>query len=226
VEARQLLDTSIHFESQAPAQSSRRPIEVSAMQAIRFISPSTAHTAQSWIVCDDASEQLRGSPQAACIRNREEFDSRSIGHQRPNGLNPRTLQKTLNYIREHLSDSISLEDLARVACISQFHFARQFRLSTGLSPIAFILKARVEAARELLCRGEQKISTLAVALGFFDQSHFSRAFRRVTGLAPRQYAREVHGDRCAASRITPVSHQRSMPTRSSESHLSKSVNSR
>lgn len=107
----------------------------------------------------------------------------------PHGLSARALERTHAYIREHLSESFTLADLARAACISRFHFARLFRASTGNSPMEYVLNARMAAAKEMLVRGDQKIAATAAALGFFDQSHFTRTFRRVTGVSPRAFSR-------------------------------------
>jgi len=109
---------------------------------------------------------------------------------RRNGLSARALERTHAYIAQHLCESFSLADLARAACISRFHFARLFRASTGDSPMEYVLKARMEAAKEMLARGDQKIATTAAALGFFDQSHFTRTFRRMTGVSPRAFSHQ------------------------------------
>jgi AraC-like DNA-binding protein len=91
----------------------------------------------------------------------------------------------------HIGESISLEALARVACMSRFHFARRFRQSTGSSPMAYLLQMRIQRARCLLEEGESKIADIAAELGFFDQSHFTRTFRRAIGMSPRAYARSA-----------------------------------
>jgi AraC-like DNA-binding protein len=108
------------------------------------------------------------------------------------GLNPRAMTRVVAYIEDNLGEELSLGRLASVACVSRFHFARRFRLSTGYSPMAYVLRRRVERARLQLVQGYQKLSDLAVELGFCDQSHFTRIFRRMTGLTPGQYARR-HG---------------------------------
>jgi AraC family transcriptional regulator len=105
------------------------------------------------------------------------------------GLNPRAMSRVITHIEENLGEGLTLGTLASVACVSRFHFARMFRLSTGFSPMAYVVRRRVERARLQLMRGYQRLSDLAVELGFCDQSHFTRIFRRMTGVTPREYAR-------------------------------------
>lgn len=105
------------------------------------------------------------------------------------GLSRRALMRAYAFMEEHLGESFTLEELARAACVSRFHFARSFRSSTGDSPMAYLLKARIERAKQMLMRGDHTISDTAASLGFFDQSHFARTFRRLTGFSPREFAR-------------------------------------
>ncbi|GAA5074632.1 helix-turn-helix domain-containing protein [Lysobacter panacisoli] len=110
------------------------------------------------------------------------------------GLSDKALARTVAYIRDHLFDSLSLGDLARIACVSRFHFARMFRARTGFSPMKYVQNERIRTAKQLLRRGEGNISSIAAALGFFDQSHFSRVFRKVTGISPGRYAQGLARD--------------------------------
>lgn len=112
------------------------------------------------------------------------------------GLSDRAMGRVVAYVSTHLSDGISLEQLAAVACISRFHFARLFRLRTGMSPMQYVKRERIELAKYLLACQGVSISSIAVALGFFDQSHFTRVFRKVTGVSPGHYARRPHAE-CA-----------------------------
>lgn len=108
-------------------------------------------------------------------------------------LSPLALARVRAYVDAHLSDTITLENLAAAACISRFHFARSFRATTGSSPMEYVRNARIAAAKVILMQSRQPISVTAVNLGFFDQSHFTRTFRRLTGLAPGHFARQVAG---------------------------------
>lgn len=94
-----------------------------------------------------------------------------------------------DYIERHLGEAISLEDLARVAGVSRFHFARQFRARTGESPMGYLLRMRVERAKARLRDSRARVIDIAAELGFADQSHFARAFRRLVGMQPSAYAR-------------------------------------
>lgn len=105
------------------------------------------------------------------------------------GLRPSALARAQHYIDHHLAERIGLADIANAACVSRYHFARMFRLSTGHSPMQYLLQRRIERARQLLLSGRHSVGTVAYELGFFDQSHFVNSFRRVTGATPGWYAR-------------------------------------
>ena len=105
------------------------------------------------------------------------------------GLSRRALRLALTYIEQHLGDAFTLEDLARAVGVSRFHFARLFRISTGESPMEFLLRSRIERAKQILVTSDRRMSEIAATLGFCDQSHFSRSFRRYAGVTPRQFAR-------------------------------------
>lgn len=107
----------------------------------------------------------------------------------PGGLSRRALVLACTYIEENLGENFTLDDLAGAVGVSRFHFSRQFRVSTGQSPMRYSLRLRIERAKEMLLQRGRKHCDVAMALGFFDESHFSRTFRRITGVAPREYVR-------------------------------------
>jgi len=84
----------------------------------------------------------------------------------------------------------SLQQLADVAGLSPWHFLRQFKKSTGMTPHAWLVQARLRKARERLGRGETlaQVSTLC---GFSDQSHFTRHFKNSMGVTPGDYLRAI-----------------------------------
>jgi len=79
--------------------------------------------------------------------------------------------------------------LAAIAGLSDCHFARAFKQSTGLSPHRYVMHRRVERAVELIRGTNLPMCQVALEVGFCDQSHFSRVVSRATGQAPRELRR-------------------------------------
>lgn len=107
----------------------------------------------------------------------------------PRGLSRRALNRACSYIAENLGERFTLDHLARQAGVSRFHFARLFRVSMGESPMAYLLKSRIERAKQMLLQNDRPVCEIAASLGFCDQSHLTRTFRRMTGLTPREFSR-------------------------------------
>jgi AraC-like DNA-binding protein len=89
------------------------------------------------------------------------------------------------FAREHLAEPLYLEQMARAAGMSRFHFARRFRAATGRSPMAWLRRTRVEAARSLLLTTTMPLRAIAPRVGFADEFQLSRVYRAVTGASPR-----------------------------------------
>jgi AraC family transcriptional regulator len=115
-------------------------------------------------------------------------------------LKLRAFREVKAYIEQHIDERLSLGELARVAGVSRFHFARQFRLRTGESPMGFLLRTRIERGKSLLRESAASIGDVAAALGFADQSHFTRTFKRLVGVPPREYK----GGACPARAVRHV----------------------
>ncbi|MFL5402650.1 MAG: helix-turn-helix domain-containing protein [Gemmatimonadales bacterium] len=100
------------------------------------------------------------------------------------------LRRVRAYIDAHIGERISLGELALQAGVSRFHFARQFRLSTGESPMGYLRRVRIERSKSILQTSDTTIAEVAARLGFSDQSHFTRIFARLVGVPPGSYARD------------------------------------
>ena len=103
------------------------------------------------------------------------------------GLAPAVRRRLADYIEQHLARDITLGDLARLACLSEFHMARMFRTSFGMPPSAWIAARRIARARELLKHTDLPLQHIADACGYADLSHFSHRFRASTGAAPSRF---------------------------------------
>ncbi|TLY60093.1 MAG: helix-turn-helix domain-containing protein [Gammaproteobacteria bacterium] len=96
-------------------------------------------------------------------------------------------RKAMAYIEVHIGRAIRLEQVAFAAGVSPFHFHRQFKRATGLTPHQYTVRLRIERAKALLCRSELTITEVAARVGFTDQSHFTTIFRRMTSMTPGNY---------------------------------------
>jgi AraC family transcriptional regulator len=107
----------------------------------------------------------------------------------PDGALPRArLRAVVEYVEEHLGAGPTLEQLAAVARLSPYHFARQFKAATGLPPHQYVIARRVERAKQVLQTGtDLSLAEIAADAGFSDQSQFSRHFKRLLGVTPGQF---------------------------------------
>jgi len=98
------------------------------------------------------------------------------------------LREVEEYIHAHLDQNIALADLAAVAHLSEFHFARLFKQTTGLSPHQFVIHQRVERAKRFIAEGRLSFAQIAIDVGFNDQSQLNRHFKRLVGVTPKRFA--------------------------------------
>ncbi|MBL0950648.1 MAG: helix-turn-helix transcriptional regulator [Pseudomonas sp.] len=88
------------------------------------------------------------------------------------------------YIADNLAAPIRTCDLATELNLSSSHFSHAFKQTFGVTPLAYVARKRIEAARAMMLTTDQTLTQIAHAHGFCDQSHFTRTFRRETGLSP------------------------------------------
>jgi len=112
----------------------------------------------------------------------------SAGRMR-RGLSPERLARVKKAIEAGLGTSLSTATLAGVAHLSEFHFCRMFRYSTGYSPHAYVTMMRMDRARELLESGGLTIREIAEAVGYKTQAHFTCVFHAYCGSTPAAYRR-------------------------------------
>jgi AraC family transcriptional regulator len=108
-------------------------------------------------------------------------------------LDQRRLARVVDFVEAHIMDEFAVSDMARMACLSPAHFARQFKLTTGITPHQFVSERRLALAKTMLAEPNRAIADIAFAAGFSSQANFSRAFRGATGLTPGQYRAQESG---------------------------------
>jgi AraC family transcriptional regulator len=106
-------------------------------------------------------------------------------------LDRRRLARVLDFIEANLEGDLTIDRLASIACLSQFHFARAFKAAVSLSPHRHVSDMRLERAKALLAASDRPLVDIALALNFSCQANFTRAFRQATGRTPGQYRRDV-----------------------------------
>jgi len=113
--------------------------------------------------------------------------SSDIGRYMKRRANIKRLEKVFSYLQVHYNEPISLDSVAKIACMSTCYFCRFFKRVTGKTLTDFILRLRIDRAKELLLKGDLNITEIAYETGFGSQSYFDRIFRRYTNISPHEY---------------------------------------
>lgn len=131
----------------------------------------------------DAGSRLAGDDLACLLHTTPDVEV-------PQALSslPKALQRALQHLACHYAEPLTATELARVACLSVSHLTAVFRRHLGTSFKTLLQQLRILQARKLLLQGgPQRITEIAMEVGFNDLSHFERCFRRWAGCSPREY---------------------------------------
>jgi len=116
-----------------------------------------------------------------------------------NGALPRyKVRRVVDFIEANIDRPIRLEHLSAAAAVSRFHFHRQFKKSTGVTPHQYVLQMRIKRAQALLAESDLPLVEVAARVGFADQSQFTNRFRRLTSMTPKVYRNAVLGGHIAS----------------------------
>jgi CheY-like chemotaxis protein len=103
----------------------------------------------------------------------------------------RAVMKAMAFIQVHFADGISRSDVAAHVGLSERHLTRCFHQETGLTPITYLNRFRVQQAKELMRAGKTSITEIALDVGFSNSGYFTKVFRAETGLSPRAFIQAV-----------------------------------
>jgi AraC family transcriptional regulator len=155
--------------------------------------------ATMWAVDDELTAGARGRLAAESLAKvlavhliRQVLAPRRPERRRDGTLPRAKLRAVVEYIEGHLDVGPSLAEMAALARLSPYHFARQFRAATGLPPHRYVIARRVERAKHLLQTAtELPLAQVAARAGFSDQSQFCQHFKHLVGTTPRQFSKSA-----------------------------------
>jgi AraC-like DNA-binding protein len=147
-----------------------------------------------------AAWELRAVIQGLLKTKRSSWEKRSAfvrtGEQEPgacmrtaDGNEPYSVVRAVDYIEANLTADIDLDELAKAARVSKYHFCRIFKRCIGVSPLQYVATARIERAKAILRRAGAPVSVVSNMSGFRDISTFIRQFKRQTGMTPSAFRR-------------------------------------
>ncbi|CAM3473583.1 AraC family transcriptional regulator [Parendozoicomonas haliclonae] len=110
-----------------------------------------------------------------------------LAEQEPHRQLSARIRQVQEHIASHLQDSLTITDLAAVACLSPTQFKKVFREQTGLSPLKYMTQVRMDKAKALLMHTDYPVQQVAEQVGYSDLSAFSRRFSSYFGLSPRAF---------------------------------------
>jgi AraC-like DNA-binding protein len=137
----------------------------------------------------DPSAQLFGDGLTTAIMARLSADPPEPGADNK-GLAPWQLRRVVEYLDAQLPQRVDLAQLAALAGLSQAHFSRAFKASTGMAPYRWQLDQRIRRAKTQLIDSRASLDQVAEATGFADAVHFGRTFRKLAGATPAAWRRD------------------------------------
>ena len=162
-------DEAVHHIGASLLRGLRRPSEANQLFVDHMMLGLTAHVAAAYGGLRPGNRSARG------------------------GLAPWQVKRACERLDSDLGGKLSLQQIAAEFDLSVSYFSRAFRTSTGLPPHQWLLRQRVNAAKQLMTVRDLPLSEIAMSAGFANQSHFTRVFSAVVGVSPGVWRREVPG---------------------------------
>jgi AraC family transcriptional regulator len=167
-----------HFELDA-GMGIDDPVLARLVQALIAIVEDEAHYSQAL-----AAEVIRAFVNAVAARHGHPAAELKV----KGGIAPNQMKSLLAWLQEHIQDPLTVGLMASQVGLSAAHFSREFKRSTGLTPWDYVVRIRLDRARESLMNGDCS-ATVASHFGFADQSHMARLFKVRFGVSPSAYVK-------------------------------------
>ena len=98
----------------------------------------------------------------------------------------------VDYINNHITGKLSIDALSQIAFMSKASFFRAFKHEMGISPVDYIIKQRVNFAKQLMSNPYNSVSEACFKAGFNNLNYFSRTFKKLEGITPSTYKAQLH----------------------------------
>jgi AraC family transcriptional regulator len=128
-----------------------------------------------------------------CVQLLRRAGSASRSKQVRGGLARWQIKRAMECIAERLEDNLTLAALAQEVGLSQYHFARAFKQSTGLTPHRYLLHCRLKRAKALLAETDASVADIAARVGYNEATQLSRLFQAELAISPSTYRRMSAG---------------------------------
>lgn len=106
-----------------------------------------------------------------------------------------SIRLAIGYIRSHIFNKLTLDEVAEEVGLSKYHFSREFKKATGMTVVSYINTVRCTNARKLLLKNEYSIHDIAIKCGFENDSYFSKTFKKHIGLLPSDFLKEQNNEK-------------------------------
>ena len=127
------------------------------------------------------------------MRNETEQNSSEAVFLPREKFDERISDRVIEYMKEHISERLSVEDVCSILHYNKSYVFRQFKKTTGSSLMAYFTKMKIQRAKEMLRETDLSISAISDTLSFDDPNYFSKTFKKVTGYAPSTYRKMRRG---------------------------------
>ncbi len=109
-----------------------------------------------------------------------------------NDYQPEWLTSVLEYISEHITEQITIEQICEHAHFSKFYLCHAFKRATGMTVMQYVLNRRLSVAKKIMLNSSEPLSKIASYAGFSGFSYFSRVFSTKEGVTPSEYRKNAH----------------------------------
>lgn len=179
--------TFVHF-SGAQSKEIYEEIESTVGNLISLRAPNELHETIGEMLSSMRSERrMNESETSAMIYGMLMKLMEKSGASGKGGIGNPVVDRAITYIQTHLTEKLSVEEIAASAGYSSSYFSHMFASETGMSPYQFVVKSRVEHAQQLLKTTRLAVQDIAFQCGFNSAANFCYTFRRMTGTSPHEY---------------------------------------